>query len=115
MNNTFQELLGQVTKWIEVYFPAICAGAMAAAISILMGIRAGEPPKRNASGATICGLVATGCYSFAIYCGMPPEAGIFFGAYVGFRGADNIKETFSSIGQSIRNRKFGGADDANKQ
>lgn len=115
MNNTLQELTGQVTKWIEVYFPAICAGAMAATISILMGVRAGDPPKRNASGAAICGLVATGCYSFAIFLGMPPEAGIFFGAYLGFLGVDGIKDIFSSIGTSIRERKIGGASNANKQ
>ncbi|WP_269848225.1 phage holin family protein [Enterobacter sp. ASE] len=115
MNHTLQELTEQVTKWIEVYFPAICAGLMAAAISILMDIRAGEPPKRTATGGIICGLVVTGCYSFAIFLGMPPEAGIFFGAYVGFRGADNIKETFVSIGKTIRERKLGGASNANKQ
>ncbi|HEY3591942.1 MAG TPA: phage holin family protein [Buttiauxella sp.] len=114
MNNTIQELTEQVTKWIEVYFPAICAGLMAATVSIFMDIRAGEPPKRTASGGIICGMVATGCYSFAIFCGMPPEAGIFFGAYVGFRGADNIKDTFVSIGDSFRKRKSGGVENADK-
>lgn len=115
MNNTLQGLVEQVTKWIEMYFPAICAGAVAATVSILMDIRAGEPPKRTSTGGAICGLVATGCYSFAIFLGMPPEAGIFFGAYVGFRGADNIKTMFSTIGNSIRKRKFGGDEDASKQ
>lgn len=115
MNNTLQELTEQVTKWIGAYFPAICAGVMAAVISILMDVRAGEPPKRTATGAIICGLVTTGCYSFAIFLGMPPEAGIFFGAYMGFRGADNISDSVVSFGKAIMNRKSGGAVNADKQ
>ncbi|HEY2452888.1 MAG TPA: phage holin family protein [Scandinavium sp.] len=114
MNNTLQELIGQVTKWIEIYFPAICAGIMAAAINILMGVRASEPPKRNVTGGAICGLIATGCYSFAIYLGMPPEAGIFFGGFLGFLGPDGIKEIFVTAGNVIKKRRSGGLTDANK-
>ncbi|KJO49430.1 phage holin family protein [Klebsiella aerogenes] len=110
MNNTIQEVLSQVMEWIKSYFPAICAGVMALTISWLMDMRAGKPKAFAACGALVCGLVATGLYSFAIYCGMPPEAGVFGGAFIGFYGADNLRDTIVIFGK----RKVGGGSNASK-
>ncbi|MGK0743559.1 phage holin family protein [Yokenella regensburgei] len=115
MNNTIQELAGQIMKWIEEFLPAIFAGVMATVISALMDIRTGESKRRTLTGAFICGLVAMGLYSFVIFLGAPPEAGAFFGAFIGFYGADNTRDLIVSFGRKIATRKIGGAKDANKQ
>lgn len=112
---TDQGFLGASLKWIADNAPAIWAGLAAGGVSALMNIKDGKPKKYTITSACVCGIVGVSLSGLMSHFGLEPGWATFLGCFVGFLGADKLRDLANVI---VNNRLNGGpqqrSDDENQ-
>jgi lambda family phage holin len=75
-------------QWLEVNFPALYAGGLAALIAGWRVIYGGGRLRQLLLEAPLCGLLGVGVFYLPSLIGAPAQAGVFFSCMVGLFGVE---------------------------
>lgn len=98
-------------KWIAENTPAIYAGLSAVGVSALMSIRDGKPKKYTVTTAAVCGIIGMSLSGLMEHFGLPSNAASLVGGFVGFIGADTLRD----LATTIVNRRVSGNQQGDKK
>lgn len=82
----------QVIAWLFDHLPTVYAAGAAVSISALMSLYDGRTLVQTVTGSLACGVLAMAVAGSLRFFGAPEDAVTFFGASIGFMGAEKARD-----------------------